>query len=294
LLTIFATPKPFRGHIDVIQRNAIASWMYLQPTPQVILMGDEEGIAAAAADYGCFHMPEISRNEYGTPLVSAVFAEAERLAQHDVLCYLNGDIILMQDAVTMVRRVMERMSRFLLIGRRWNIDITEPLIFDETWELRLRELIETQGELYPPLGSDFFVFPKGLWGALPPLVIGRVVWDNWMIYRARALKVPVVDGTTAAMIVHQNHDYSHKAGGQQEVWFGIEAQRNREIAKNVIFTFENASHILTPQGWARPPLTYNALRGQVYLLRDWYPSLRMVSAASSKLMNLAAPLFTKA
>ena len=30
-LTIFAVPKPFEGHIDVIQRNAIRSWQRLRP-----------------------------------------------------------------------------------------------------------------------------------------------------------------------------------------------------------------------------------------------------------------------
>ncbi len=31
MITIFAIPKPFKGHIDVIQRNAIQSWTKLSP-----------------------------------------------------------------------------------------------------------------------------------------------------------------------------------------------------------------------------------------------------------------------
>jgi hypothetical protein len=30
-LTIFAVPKPFEGHIGMIQRNAIRSWKGLRP-----------------------------------------------------------------------------------------------------------------------------------------------------------------------------------------------------------------------------------------------------------------------
>lgn len=29
MLTIFATPKPFQGHVGIIQRNAIGSWVRL-------------------------------------------------------------------------------------------------------------------------------------------------------------------------------------------------------------------------------------------------------------------------
>jgi len=37
-LTIFAIPKAFRGHIGVIQRNAIETWTRMRPAPQVLLL----------------------------------------------------------------------------------------------------------------------------------------------------------------------------------------------------------------------------------------------------------------
>lgn len=45
MLTIFAAPKPFYGYIGVIQTNAIQSWLLLRPECEVILFGDEEGMA---------------------------------------------------------------------------------------------------------------------------------------------------------------------------------------------------------------------------------------------------------
>ena len=50
MLSMFALPKPFKGHIGVIQRNAIASWARLPSKPEIILFGDEEGTAQAARD----------------------------------------------------------------------------------------------------------------------------------------------------------------------------------------------------------------------------------------------------
>jgi len=43
MLTLFALPKPFRGRNGIIQQNAIRSWTLLEPTPEIILFGDEFG-----------------------------------------------------------------------------------------------------------------------------------------------------------------------------------------------------------------------------------------------------------
>jgi len=68
MLTIFSTPKPFRGHIEVIQTNAIKNWLQLRPQCEVILFGSDEGTAEVAARLDTRHVPEVDRNEYGTPL----------------------------------------------------------------------------------------------------------------------------------------------------------------------------------------------------------------------------------
>ena len=48
LLTLFSAPKPFTDpHIALIQRNAIRSWTLL-PDVEVILLGEETGLAEAA------------------------------------------------------------------------------------------------------------------------------------------------------------------------------------------------------------------------------------------------------
>ena len=43
MITFFTTPEPFRGHIDVIESNAIESWKRIHPSVEVIPFGDEEG-----------------------------------------------------------------------------------------------------------------------------------------------------------------------------------------------------------------------------------------------------------
>src|SRR5712691_9090902 len=97
MLTIFALPKRFRGHFGVIQRNAISQWARLRPRPEILLFGNEEGTGEIALELGVRHIPEMKCNEYGTPLLSDLFAKAHALASHDILCYVNADIMLLGD-----------------------------------------------------------------------------------------------------------------------------------------------------------------------------------------------------
>ena len=93
MLTIFTIPKPFAGHIGVIQRNAIMSWLALIPACEIILFGDEPGIQEIAQEFGIVHVPEIRKTQYGTPFLDDVFNQAQQIAHHNVVCYCNADII---------------------------------------------------------------------------------------------------------------------------------------------------------------------------------------------------------
>jgi hypothetical protein len=247
-------PKPFRGHFGLIQRNAIGSWVRLHPQIQVILFGDEEGTAEVAQELGVCHVPEVARNEYGTPLLNDVFGKAEQLATHDVLCYVNCDILLMNDFMQAVRMVRQHSNRFLMIGECQNLDLTEPLSFDQPdWEERLHRRVKEKGKRRGPGALDYFVFTRGFYGELPPFALGRPFFDNWLVWRGRALKGPVVDATLITTAIHQNHDYSHVTGGQVWAQQGDEANQNLKITggKRRHYNIFDATHYLTPTGWQR-------------------------------------------
>ena len=76
---------------------------------------------------------------------------------------------------------------------------------------------------------DYFAFPRGVYTNLPPFVVGRARWDNWMIYSSRRRGIPVVEGTHDILAVHQNHDYSHLAGGVKDLFTSREGQRNQKL-----------------------------------------------------------------
>ncbi|MDD5703899.1 MAG: hypothetical protein PHU23_17840, partial [Dehalococcoidales bacterium] len=240
----------------VIQRNAILSWKLLGPDCEIILFGSEKGTAEIAAELGIRHIPEVERNEYGTPLVNSLFNKAQKIASHDILCYVNADIILTQDFLTSVQRASNQKDQFLLIGQRWDVELNKLLDFtNQRWELEIRGYLAKYGKLHPATGIDYFVFRKGLWGDIPPFAIGRTVWDIWLVYRGLYLKVPVIDATKTITAIHQNHDYSHNDRGIIGIWEGPEAQQNRQYYKgyagNRFFAIRDATWVLTSKGVER-------------------------------------------
>ncbi len=268
MLTIFSVPKPFKDHIGIIQRNAIRSWSRLHPGVEVILCGDEPGTKETADELHAKYLPRISRNEYGTPLLNSVFEQAERASGSRLMCYVNADVVLLSDFATAVARI--GFHRFLMVGQRWDVDVTELWDFERPdWERELRSLVAVHGALHPPVGSDYFVFPKnsGL-SMLPPFAVGRPAWDNWFIYHARQHRVPVVDATQVATVVHQNHGYHHVPGQRDGTWEGPEADWNRSLTGDCdhVYTLSDATHLLTPK-WLMPTVGLKlkkAVRSGIY------------------------------
>lgn len=249
-ITIFACPKPFRGHADLIQRNAIKSWTLLKPGPEIILFGNEYGTASIAKELGLLHIPDVECNEFGTPLISSIFEKLQNFATNKVLVYINADIILLSNFPTAIQTVYRQFPSFLIIGQRWDTEIDFPVDYSKAdWESQLVKHVKSYGTLHPSTGIDYFVFNKGLLQSIPPFAVGRPAWDNWMVYNAVMRGIPVLDATQFIFVIHQDHSYLHVKGGKHEAWNGVEAQRNRSLCgeKN-IFTIEDATWKLTDSG----------------------------------------------
>jgi hypothetical protein len=213
-ISIFSAPKPFNdSHIATIQRNSIGSWTRL-PDVEVTLLGDEPGLAQAAGELGVRHLPDVRRSASGAPLISSMFQLARQSNDSPLLCIINADIVLLPDFVEAARQVSALREKFVLLGQRWDLDVTQPIDFSADWAAALRSAIRAGGTLHRPSGSDYFLFPQTCYADIPDFTIGRAGWDNWMIYQARKQGWPVIDMTPSALVVHQNHDYSHLPGGR--------------------------------------------------------------------------------
>ena len=251
LITLFTTAKGFEGHSGIIQRNALKSWTLLHPEAEVILFGDDQGAAEAARELGLRHELYVERNQFGTKRLDYIFQRAQAIARHDVLCYVNCDIVLLPEFLECLGKVKRRHAKFLMVGRRWDTDVTEPLPFGEgDWRERLGHRARAQGALQPGHTVDYFAFRRGLYREMPALVIGRIWWDHWLVWKARHERAAVVDVTQVAMCVHQNHNYGYHSNGATGVRTDEQAQRNFALAggRRHLYTIEDASHVLTLKG----------------------------------------------
>lgn len=282
LLTLFSVPKAFEDHAGVTQRNAIQSWARLGPEVEIILCSDETGVGEAAHELGVRHAPGVLRNEHGTPLLDSVFRTASDAARSPLLGYVNTDIILFPDFLDAVKRLP---ADHLMVGRRWNLDLTDRLEFDETWERTLRRRVAARGVRASPVWLDYFVFSRtSPLVELPPFAVGRPRWDNWMIFRARSLGIPVTDATARVDVVHQNHGYDHVPEATGDLWHGPEAKANHALArKTPMLSTLHSTHVMTSRG-PRPAL------GRPYLEARWR-TRELVDGPFERLARAAARVY---
>lgn len=271
MLTLFTTAKPFRDHAGIIQRNALKSWTLLHPNVEVILFGDDEGASEIARELGLRHEPHVERNEFGTKRLDYMFARAQEIARNEFLCYSNCDIILFPEVCQALTRVASSCSRFLMVGRRWDTDVTEPVRFEsEGAAEQVRQLAHQSGVRRGPDAVDYFVFPRRFYVDIPSLVVGRIWWDHWLVWKAREMGGGVVDVSKVVTAIHQNHGYGYHPAGAQGVWTDEQAERNYELAGGRwhLYTIADATHTLDAKGvrrnWRAPIAPYyRSLRPRV-------------------------------
>ena len=228
MLTIFSTPKAFAGHFGVIQRNAIRSWTMLEPRPEIILFGSDNGTAEVCTELRLHHVSDVATSGR-VPLISDMFLRAQQLASNDVLTFVNADIILLPGFIEMVRSVQQGASPFLAAGRRIDVTQRELVDFDRpTWAAELISKCRSEGELMPANWIDHFTFPRNLYPEIPAFAIGRSGYDNWLLWKAEDLGARLIDVTRVCSVVHLRHDYSH-GNGAATVFGGADAQRASEL-----------------------------------------------------------------
>ena len=234
LATLFAIPKPFVGHVGRIQQNALASWKALAPEIDVLLIGDDAGVAQAADRQNIRHVPNVRRNEHGTPLVDSAFELARQHATSPLLVYCNADVIFLDDFRQAIQRLhaQARCPRFVAIGRRTDLDVETQLDFDDPRtgeELRQRAL--DQGTPASNACKEYFVFPRTVYADIPAFAVGRGNWDNWMVHSAKRAGIPVIGLTPCVLAIHQRHDYEHLGGNRMDGYVtGAEARENQRLA----------------------------------------------------------------
>uniref|UniRef100_A0A6M3KFS4 Putative glycosyltransferase n=1 Tax=viral metagenome TaxID=1070528 RepID=A0A6M3KFS4_9ZZZZ len=247
-LSIFTTCRAFAGQHDIAQRNALTSWTLLRPRPEIVVFGNDAGSAEICQELDLRHEPKVKTTARGIPLIDNLFLRAQRLATHDILCYINADIIVTRELVAAAELVAGRFGQFLMTGLRWDLDIEEPIDFSDSWASRLRMRTKIQGNFHRTTGADYFIFPRSLYQNIPEFIIGRSAWDNWLIMDAVRRGVPLVDATRAVFVVHhgltspaRDMDFEHN----QALWFDCDPGRGEGSIDSAMWEVDETCHFIS-------------------------------------------------
>ena len=133
-------------------------------------------------------------NSHGTPLISSMLALARETSNSPFLGIINADILLFPDVLSAIRAVEGKFKKFLLAGQRWDMEVNDRITGSDQF-VEFKRKIFSEGILHPPMGSDYFIFPRDCYQEIPDFAIGRAGWDNWFIYKSRFEGWPVIDST---------------------------------------------------------------------------------------------------
>ena len=252
MITLLTTAKAFTGDTGLRQMNALRSWRGAMPDAQILIFGKGIGYEEAARQVKAKLVPDIACNGQGIPQIDAMFTYGQKQSDGGPVAYVNCDIILLDEVTSSVESLT--LPKYMLVCQRWNFDIDRVLDQSSVdWQINLQEDVRLRGHLFRYDAIDFFLWRGDVWSDLPPMVVGRGGYDNWLIYSCRARGIPVVDATETCMIIHQNHDYGHIEGGRDVVMEGPEARRNVELGGGLTHTFKisDADWRLTKNGLLR-------------------------------------------
>jgi hypothetical protein len=184
--------------------------------------------------------------------------------------YVNSDILLMDDFCQAVLRLQRELSDGVLIGRRTDLDVREPLDFAPGWQERLAALARARGRLMA-LGSDYFVFRRGFYAQMPPFALERPYFDNRLMWNARHRRYPLVDATASVLAVHQLHMLPGEA---TKVYSLPESNRNYKMAGAWVRSFRpgDATYEMLPGGTRRRlwPAWKNRMRETRDIVDPWF------------------------
>ena len=256
MVTLFSSLRPFvEPHAILIQRNAIQSWLALTPRPQILLIGDDAGVAEVAREFSVEHIPEVQKDADGIPMRSSMCRIAHDVAEHDLLCIINSDIIVLDHFYHALSDIS--LDRFVAAGRRYDLDVEDSIVaHGEDWQSHLRARIEGEGRLRGPSTVDYAVYPKSITPpVLPPFPVKSLGWDPWFLYAHRRRGIPVVNLTPVVNIVHQNHESYEDVRRKRRTWRqDTEAMTALREAGGFsrMMTLREADYVLTPAGLRRP------------------------------------------
>ena len=253
IVTMFTAPyhssNPQKTRIQHNVINALAAL----PRVRVALFTTDDEYKELGAAVGATVYTEFETAIGTVPVLRDMFARALDGCTTPMVGFVNGDILLSKDFADTVAAVQAAMddgrltNRTFLVGRRYNIveslangtTLPTPATLADVEALHTMLVGGKNVQPFLPRSADYFVYSRAAvdWRRdVPPFVIGRIAYDNWLMQYGLQAGIDVVDGTATIIDVHMTD-----SGG---VVSGSKAQNrnyNKDMA-NGLTNFGSASY----------------------------------------------------
>jgi hypothetical protein len=266
-ITFITVPRP---RVDYSHREkyklAISSWLSASKNSKVILYVPEEEFDTTGrlqkefvdmfGENRVFYKGYLKSDQDNVPYVDDWFKRGVDDAETKYVCFINTDILLSSNWMKRLKQVysvFDERKKLVLINQRIDFDLNadaswfkynSPTLLEDIDNLVQRSHHET----HSPAGIDTFTFRKDFLpfnpDVIPPFIVGRYNWDNWLVGYLLQTATVVSFGIDPP-VYHINH-IRHQ--------FDIEDPRVavnhylRQMNYNFFATNDNADYSVL-QGW---------------------------------------------
>ena len=191
--------------------NTIRNWATFLPAIQPVLFttNRSSSLNSLAKEHGWIvtHCPAV--NEFGTPFVKNMYLKAYDIMKTQLYAFVNGDILFDGSLVETLNRISKEIPTFnttLISGKRRNynpkVECTKQNL--EIWTQEHVHSMSNHSLLDGGWAEDyFFVTPDFPWHRFKDVVIGRELYDNYLVHRSKILNITTIDITETITALHQ-------------------------------------------------------------------------------------------
>ena len=222
ILTLFTTwvDHPEK---NLVHQLTIRNWASLRPYVIPVVFTNDSTVARQCQIQGWEVRSITATAADGVPILKYMYLDVMTSYETKFYAYSNSDILYTSSLIETLVPVVEKFAAdidkshpLIIVGQRTNVDnVTE--VDSSTW-IRLCSVAKSRGTLFRQDAQDYFITTKAYpWRDIPPLVIGRRAYDNWLVYNALREDYIVIDATGTLLAVHQttkegnleNHKYGN-------------------------------------------------------------------------------------
>lgn len=190
---------------QLVHNLTIENWLSFRPFVIPVIFTTELPLADECRTKGWRVFPVRSVGAEDIPVLKDMYLDVMLTFNTLFYGFSNSDILFTNSLLETLVAITESVdvkNPIMIVGKRTNVDhVTE--VEGSSWQ-NLISAAQSRGEIFTGRAEDYFITSSTYpWREIPPLVIGRLSYDNWLVYNARKNGQKIVDATGTLLAVHQ-------------------------------------------------------------------------------------------